>query len=223
MLDVFMALLGGPYSVGKILADKSELKHNKQAWDNRRETWESRFQAWKVCVEDRALQEDLWYYVTKHENREAVWMEIKDAYREMPHHRHYVSYDDWVYDGALDRTKAGRKRYSRHRFLEPHDIMLARRGKLRSTVILNPVAYLAQGMGEKSKREWDCTLEFWVYIQHELQKHGVDARLLFERHDEKGQPTGEFFDANNKDEFAYKCGNLVWLPATWVDSNLNPL
>ncbi len=223
MFEVFIALFGGVYSVAKILADRSDMKSNIFDSDCRSRRWESRLQAWRARVEDRALEEDLWDYITKYENRKDVWAETLGFYMGTCLHKVYDSADDWVHDGVMDNTKAGREMYRKRRFYEPLDIMLAKRGKLRSVFISNPVAYLVPGEGQRTRNEWDKTLEFWLHIQDELRGNGVSAQLLFGPQNMYEHPYRGYFNADEVEKFRYRSGCLVWLPTTWVGTNLAPL
>lgn len=217
MLDVFIALFGGAYSVGKILADKGDLKMDKLASNQRCELWTDRLHTWEAQVVDRAAQEDLWSFVSKH--RENAWAEVRDAGQKMRFQKCYTSANEWAYDGVMDKTKIGRKAYRRHRLEEPLDIMLAKRGKLRYEVALSAITHLDRGEGHGTRSEWDRVVEFWIYIRDELRNHGVDAQLLFEC----DQPTKKYFDVDDIEQFRYQPGKLMWLPYSWVDCNLIPL
>lgn len=217
MLDVFIAFLGGTYHAGKLLADASDLKRDKLSSDRRCVIWTERLHAWEALVVDRAMQEDLLDFVSKH--REGAWLEVQKVCQETRFQKSYTSANEWAYDGALDKTKAGCKRYRRHRLEEPLDIMLAKRGKLRWEVALSAITHLKRGEGQGTRYEWDRTVEFWVYIRDELRKNGIDAQLLFECE----QPAKKYFDINDVDKFRYQPGKLTWLPYSWVDSNLLPL
>lgn len=213
MLDIFIALFGGAYSAGKILAEKSELNGSKQTSERHM----SRLNAWRVQVVDRALEEDLRNYVAKHENREFVWMEICGIYQRICPQKDYISADDWALDGALDKTKSGRQWYKQHRFDEPLDIMLAKRGKLRSDRASLPIAHLFSGDGQQTRADWDRTVSFWTCIRDELRRCGVDARLLFRCGNISNTAKRQYFDIDKVETFRYQHGDLVWLPDTPID------
>lgn len=216
MLDVFLAFLGAPYYTGKLLAEKAEMNKKEAESERRCELWTKRFLEWESQVVDKALQEDLWDYVSK--NREAAWLEVQSVYAGMRFQKTYGSVNEWAYDGVLDKTKAGKKSYRHHRMEEPLDIMLAKRGKIRSSVS-SVSAHLGRGEGQRTKLEWDRTVEFWTYIRNELRTHGIDAKLIFESE----RPTKRYFDIDDIEKFRYQSGKLMWLPYTWLDSNLSPL
>jgi len=212
MFEFFIALFGGMYSGGKLLSEM----HNKRIGDRQFASWEKRFDAWQALVLDKALEEDLRDYINNHENRESVWSEIQDAYKQMRFQKSYDSANDWVYDGVMDKTRVGRELYRRHRFEEPLDIMLSKHGKLRAAASLSAVIDLMPGEGQRTKGNWDRTVAFWIYIRDELRRQGVDAQLLFKCKDGVGRSTGEYFDVDDIDKFRYRRGNLEWLPHTRV-------
>lgn len=212
MVEVFIALVGGICSAGKILADASELNNSKQISD----CYMNRLSVWKQQVVDRALEEDLRDYITKHENRESVWAEIREVYQKMCFQKNYTSANDWVLDGAADKTKAGRERYKHRRFDEPLDILLAKHGKLRNDKSSLSIAHLCCGEGQRTRADWDRTVEFWSYIRDELRKHGVDAQLLFQAGYTTGAMKAQYFDVDKVETFRYQHGNLVWLPDTMI-------
>lgn len=203
----------------------------------RGEIWRTRLDAWREQVVDKALEEDMTYYVCDFKNNEAVWGVVQGAYRQMPPHKQYESYFDWSTDGVLDKSKAGRAAYTKRVCLDSLDIILAQHGKLRYAVADGTIAALNSGEGQRTRLEWDRTLEFWIYIRDELRRHGVNARLLFTytgHYDirvtsgvNRGQTIqgsrDEYCDVDDVDKFRYRRGSLVWLPQTWVDDDLNPL
>lgn len=221
MFDFFIALFGGLWSAGAIFSEASVTRSNQKKFNRRRELFLSRRIAWEKQVVDRALQEDLWYYVVDH--KEEAWLAVQDAYKGMRFQKSYSSMKEWEYDGVLDKTKAGKELYRRHRFEEPRNIMLAKHGKLPALLATNPVAYLKQGEGQRTRLEWDRTVEFWTYIRDELRRQGVDARLLFRHQYSLQYPNPHYYDVDDIDKFRYQSGCLEWLPDTWVDSNLLPL
>lgn len=197
MFEFFIALFGGVYAGGKLLSEM----HTKRVGDRQFASWEERFDAWQTLVLDKALEEDLRDYINNHENRESVWSEIQDAYQQMRFQKSYDSVNDWVCDGVMDKTKAGRELYRRHRFEEPLDIMLAKHGRLRAAAALSAVIDLAPGEGQRTKGDWDRTVAFWIYIRDELRRQGIDAQLLFKCKDRVGRSTGEYFDVDDIDKF----------------------
>lgn len=212
MFEFFIALFGGIWSSGTILAEASEQSHSKQKSD--RQT--ARRDAWKAQVVDRALEEDLRDYVSKHENRELVWAEIQEVYRTMNFQKVYASANEWALDGATNKTKAGKMWYRHHRFDEPLDILLAKHGKLRYEKSWMSVAHLYPGEGQRTRAEWDRTVEFWTYIRDELRKHGIDAKLLLKSGFKPNSMEYKYYDIEDVDTFRYQPGDLVWLHDTSV-------
>lgn len=198
--DLFFLIAGGAYTFGKLLDEGSA----KKVCDHHSD-------AWRALVIDRALEEDLRDFITKHENREAVWSEIQDAYQKMNFQKDYASANEWAYDGVLNKTKAGRAAYHRHRFEQPLDIMLAKRGKLRDYLSSLPIAYLSCGEGERTRANWDRTVEFWIYIRNELRNNGVDAELAFEPDKPLDVVDCRYFYVDRIDMFKYQSGKLRWV------------
>lgn len=224
MFEFFIALFGGTYSVTKLLSEKSTYDRKKQESEIRSTIWTQRLHAWQTQVIDQAMQEDLWHYVI--ENKEAAWLAVQDAYTGMHFQKSYASMKEWEYDGVLDKTKAGKKLYRQHRFDEPLNIMLAKRGKLHSNISTFDFGHIDPGEGQRTRLEWDRTVEFWTYIRDELRRQGVDAKLLFEREQDRrqfGLHANKFFDIDDIEQFRYQAGWLTWLPYTWVGQNLLPL
>lgn len=217
MFEFFIALFGGTYSVAKLLSEKTMHDNMQQISDARCAMWTQRLRSWEAQVTDSALQEDLWNYVSKH--RDSAWREVQDAFGSMHFQKNYSSAIAWAYEGAVNRTKTGKKLYRKHRFERPTDIMLAKHGKLRRETATSPIAYLERGDGQASRQRWDSEVEFWLYIRDELRRHGVDAMLLFECKN----PSKQCFDAENTDKFRYQTGKLVWLPCTWLNADLTPM
>lgn len=223
MFEFLIAFFGGIYLIPKLISEKVERDQSEREFAFQRDFREKRSNAWKAQVIDTALQEDLYDYVVDPKNREAVWDVVREASAKMRFQKSYDSINEWEYDGVLDRTKAGRNLYHVHRFLEPLDILLAKNGKVRSIKAMSPVAYLSTGEGQRTKLKWDRTVEFWVYIRDELRKSGVDACLLFKEESNEGMYKGNYFYVDDVEKFRYKCGELSWLPSTWVNSDLNPI
>lgn len=222
MFEFFIALFGGLWSTGAILSEASITRSNQKKYNRREELFSSRRHAWVAQVVDRALQEDLWYYVI--DNKEEAWLAVQDAYKGMRFQKSYSSMKEWEYDGVLDKTKAGKELYRRHRFEEPRNIMLAKHGKLPALMATNSVAYLKPGEGQRTRLEWDRTVEFWTYIRDELRRQGVDARLLFRpQYSSRWDSRPCYYDVDDIEKFRYQPGCLEWLHDTWVDSNLLPL
>lgn len=221
MFEFFIALFGGLWSAGTILSEASVARSNQKKSNHRSEFFSSRRRAWEAQVVDRALQEDLWYYVI--DNKEEAWLAVQDAYKGMRFQKRYSSMKEWEYDGVLDKTKAGKEQYRHHRFEEPRNIMLAKHGKLPALMATNPVAYLNPGEGQRTRLEWDRTVEFWIYIRDELRRQGVDARLLFRPKCSSRYSNPCYYDVDDIEKFRYQPRCLEWLPDTWVDSDLSPL
>ena len=210
MSDIFFALFGGVYTAGRILFEKREATVSKQRSDRQLE----RLNAWKAQVVDCALEENLRDYIRDY--REAAWLEVQDACKAMRFQKNYGSADEWAYDGVLNKTKNGRKLYHRHRFEEPLDIMLAKRGKVRSDRYFLPLAHLYQGEGQRTKLEWDRTTEFWMYIRDELRRNGVEAQLIFDHGYIPGTMNHKYSSIEDINTIRYQSGDLIWITDTSI-------
>lgn len=227
MFEFFVALFGGIHYGGKLLADSAEIKKFDKSSSERSVYHDQRLLEWKNQVSDRGLEEDLKYLIADPHNYENVWEEVHAAYLQMPTHRTYTMillHEPMVlrYYGSGAYTKKQRENIAEHGRNCALSIMLARRGKVCSTGVLDrsAVSLLHKGDGEHSKKVWDETIEFWTYIRDELRRNGVSARLIFKTGLVGQEHQQTAYDVDNVDLFRYQAGQLTWLPLTYYSENL---
>lgn len=189
----------------------------------KRSDWHSeRIEKWRELVEDKAMERELIYFISDPANYGKVWEEVHDAYLQMPSHKLLSMIP--IHHTMVKETRSKKKienivTYCRKEAL---DIMLARRGKVRSVNTLPEwqIEYFEPALEKDSRQVWDMRLDIWVYIKDELQRHGVPARLIFKNpfiQDFEQTP----YDVNDVEKFHYNGGELVWLHTTYYDDNLN--
>ncbi len=241
MIELLIALFGGMYLCARFASDKSASKAFDRSVE-KRDAWHTeRQKQWESQVYDRALEEDLRNFIVEalssKEIREKVWEEVNEAYMQMPSRRDeiYASSPDMMnlsnfhifgYTGPIayeDLSKKRRQEAVSDWIDETLDIMLARRGRIRS----HPGKYcycltsLGPGEGKYSKSEWDKKFDFCVYIRDELRRHGVAARPVFNTGYAGSDDHGIAYDIDDVDKFRYKYGTIQWLPLTYFDDNLH--
>lgn len=228
MFEFFIALFGGAYFAKKISSEKSSAKKISKKTEEDIAWHTHRKQLWEMQVSDRALEEDLTYFIADPKNYGDIWEEVSDAYKHMPLHAdaQEILLTGHTVKRVFGNVFSNKERESiaamnREKAL---NIMLARRGKVQHKFtcgLSTPCCYLKPGLGEKSKQEWDKSCEFWLYIQNELRNNGVKAKLIFIAETyESGCFSEKVFDAENVNEFKYQCGNLTWLPLTYYNDTL---
>ena len=227
MFEFFVALFGGVHYGGKILAENAEVKRFDKSSEAKFAYHDQRLQLWKSQVSDRALEEDLKCLIANPQNYEEVWEEVHTAYLQMPTCQSYTTillHAPMVlrYYGREAYTKKQRENIAEHERGRALSIMLAQRGKVCGHGVQDRgiVDLLHKGDGQQSKKIWDETFEFWVYIRDELRRNNVDARLIFKTGlvgDEYNQVA---YDVDDVERFRYQAGQLTWLPLTFYDNNL---
>lgn len=195
---------------------------------NRRIEWHTkRAMEWKELVSDRALEEDLSYFIADPQNYDAVWDEVHDAYLHMPSCKSFtiiLLYQHMVekFYGKGKYTKKERENIAASHRKDALDIMMAHRGKVPYGYTYEGmgVVSVAPGEGQHSRQVWDETFDKWAYIMGELKGRGVQARLIFKTggHSEYEQTA---YDIEDVEKFRYKAGTFAWLPQTYFDDNLN--
>lgn len=239
--EFFIALLGGIYLLVMFFREhpihfisSEEEKRRKDKLYNKI-IWAGRLKVWQDNVIDKDLQSELYDYVIN--DRKAAWHAVQEACKKMHFQKSYETMSEWLYEGVLDETKAGKELYCQHRYIEPLSIMLAKRGKLHSEISDSDFKHLDQGVDDTTKLEWDRTVEFWTYIRDELRKQGVDARLLFKyKHNpsylqylypyqdqEQNRDQDKYYDVDDIEKFRYEAGWLTWLPYALVWNDLTPI
>lgn len=227
MFEFFVALFGGVHYGGKILAENAEVKRFDKSSAERIAYHNQRLQLWKSQVSDRALEEDLKFFIADPRNYEKVWEEVHAAYLQMSAYKSYTTillHEPMVlrYYGKSAYTKKQRENIANHWRDRALSIMLARRGKVCSLGVLDRTTadLLPKGDGEQSKKVWDETLEFWTYIRDELRRNGVAARLIFKTGLVGQEHQQTAYDVDDVEKFRYQAGQLTWLPLTYYDENL---
>ena len=126
------------------------------------------------------------------------------------------------YYGKGAYTKRQRENIAEHERGWALNIMLAKRGKVSHTGVLDrsAVDLLHMGDGQQSKKVWDETIEFWTYIRDELRRNGVNARLIFKTGLVGEEHYRTAYDVDDVEKFRYKAGQLTWLPLTYYDEKL---
>lgn len=186
----------------------------------------ARQQAWQEQVSDRALEEDLKFFIADPRNYDKVWEEVHEAYLQMPTYKSYTTillHEQMVlrYYGKGAYSKKQRENIAEYERDRALNIMLAKRGKVCRNGVQDrsTLDSLGRGEGRHSKKVWDETIEFWTFIRDELRRNGVNARLIFKM--------GAFndmdsiaYDVDDIEKFRYQAGLLTWLPLTYYDENL---
>ena len=227
MFEFLLALFGGTYYGAKILGEKAELKAYDRSFKSRMEWHNAHQTLWQQQVCDRALEEDLEYFIADPANYDKVWEEVHSAYLQMPSCENFTKillYEPMIAKlyGKSKYTKKQRENIAAARREDALDIMLAKRGKVRFiNTFAGGLTYdTLAGNGEHSKRLWDQDYDMWLYLRNELRLHGVDARAIF-----KAGTGGEYkqvaYDLDDVDKFRYMSGRFTWLPLTFFDDNLN--
>ncbi len=209
-------------------SDKRDVREASQNTEKRILWFEERQKSWRELVSDRALEEDLRYFIADPKNYDAVWEEVRSAYSQMPSYgvctqiSLFPSMVKGVYNGRSYTQKQRENIASSNRRMAL-DIMLARRGKVRdaNTWGSRSFASFAPGEGRRSKLVWDMTFDFWLYIRDELVRNGVDAKLIFKRPAPQNNQELVYY-VDHVDEFHYQSGELTWLPLTYLEENLKP-
>ena len=227
MFEFFVALFGGVHYGGKILAESAEVKRFDRSSAAKFAYHDQRLQEWKGQVCNRALEEDLKCLIADPQSYEDVWEEVHAAYLKMPTYQSYTTillhpYMVMRYYGRDTYTKKQRENIAGHERRRALDIMLARRGKVSGYGTQDRVAVdlLHRGDGVQSKKVWDETFEFWVYIGDELRRNNVNARLIFKVGLVGDERTQTAYDVDDVEKFRYQAGQLTWLPLTFYDDNL---
>lgn len=225
-MELILFLLFGGVLFTRVGVDKSETKKAHQAANQRMDWHRARIEEWRELVADKALEEDLADFIANPANYEDVWVEVQDAFLQMPSRKSFARIllfpfmVNQLYNTTY--TKKQQEKIAASNQQDALDIMLARRGKVRyiNTCDGWHIKDLMPGNGESSKRAWDEAFDLWVYIRDELRRNGVPAQLIFQ--------TGEIeefkrtaYDADDVEKFRYMNGTLTWLPLTNFDHNLS--
>jgi len=221
MFEFFVGLFGGVHYGGKILAESAEVKRFDKSSAEMLAYHDQRLRLWTNQVSDRSMEEDLKLFIADPRNYEKVWEEVHEAYLNMPTCKSYTTillHEPMVlrYYGRNAYTKKQRENIAEHERSWALSIMLARRGKVTNTGVLDrsAVDLLHKGDGQQSKKVWDETVEFWTYIRDELRRNGVDARLIFKTGLVGGEHQRAAYDIDDIEKFRYQAGQLTWLPLT---------
>ena len=227
MFEFFVGLFGGVHYGGKILAESAEVKRFDKSSAEMLAYHNHRLQLWKSQVSARSMEEDLKLFIEDPINYEKVWEEVHDAYLHMPTCESYTTillHEPMVlrYYGKGAYTKRQRENIAEHERGWALNIMLAKRGKVSHTGVLDrsAVDLLHMGDGKQSKKVWDETIEFWTYIRDELRRNGVNARLIFKTGLVGEEHYRTAYDVDDVEKFRYKAGQLTWLPLTYYDEKL---
>ncbi len=227
MIEFFVALFGSLYYGDKISAEKSEVKKYDRVSEDRFLRHDQRQQAWERQVCDRALEENLRLFIADPQNYDKVWEEVHEAYLQMPSCRSYTRillHPHMVvrHYGRGKYTKRQCENIAEHERRQALNIMMARRGKVRShdTQSTSAIELLKRGDGQQSRKVWDELFDMWVYVRNELRRNGVDARLIFKTGLTGPEYTQTAYDADDVAKFHYQAGQLIWLPLTFFDKDL---
>ncbi len=227
MIELLIALFGGMYLCARIASDKSTSKAFDRSMEKRNAWYTERQEQWREQVTDRALEEDLSYFISDPANYDKVWEEVHAAYQQMPSCKDFTQILLYEYMvaaqyGKSQYTKKQRENIAASNRRNALYIMLARRGKVRDgdTWGSSPVTYLHRGEGEHTRRAWDEEFDFWVYIRDELRRHEVNARLIFVEDWDVTEWRHQAYDVDDVEKFRYKSGAITWLPLTYFDDNL---
>lgn len=227
MFEFFIALFGSLYYGDKISAERAEVKKFDKASEDRFLWHDQRQQAWKQQVCDRVLEENLKNFIANPQNYDKVWEEVQEAYQQMPSYRSYTiillhPYMVAQYYGRGKYTKRQCENIAEHERRRALNIMLARRGKVRShdTQSNSAIELLNKGDGQQSKKVWNELLELWTYVRNELRHNGVDAKLIFKTGLTGPEHLQTAYDVDDVEKFRYQAGQLTWLPLTFYDNDL---
>lgn len=225
-MELILFIILGMVLFARIGIDKSESKSATRLSGRRIEWHKARIDEWRKLASDKALEEDLTYFIGDPKNYDKVWSEVCNAYLQMPSCKTFtrillhLSMVEQCY-GKGNCSKKQCENIAASNRMDALDIMMARRGKVRyiNTCDGWQVKDLAPGDGAHSKQVWDEAFDLWVYIRDELRRHGVPARLIFK--------TGGFqehqqmaYETDDVNEFRYQHGTLIWLPLTYFDDDL---
>lgn len=198
-IEILKKFRGHPDCAGITIriSDRREEANGRLQWQKDRE------KRWLETVLDNEQDESITLYVADSKNKDEIDKIVFRAFAEMPSRRAQTQYTA----------------------NEAIHILMAKKGKLREPrryILGTQPIHLLSASHEQSKLEWDSMVEFWVYIQNELQRHGVSARLIFSTHthDKNGMLLPIAYGMEDLPKFHYSSGELVWLPLTFFDNNL---
>lgn len=242
MFEFFLALFGGAYYGTKMKSDKASAKAYDKASKERSDGHEARLCDWESKVVDRSLEDALRNFillsVSSDEQRKTVWEAVHSAYMQMPSRKNeaYISSPEMMkvsnfhifgFSGPITFEQLSKKQQqtaTSNWLNETLDIMLAQNGKVRYEVISHHINSFLVGLGpgqdDYSKEEWNKKFDFWVYIQEELRRHGVNTRLIFRTGYAGTNGPGIAYDVSDVEAFRYQYGQLTWLPLTYFDDDL---
>lgn len=186
MFEFFVALFGGIHYGSKVLAERTIAKRTEQSYEARWARHQNRLVSWSLNVAAPSLEEDLSHFIADPRNYEKVWDEVREAYLQMPIHKSYTMillHESMIlqYYGKGTYTKKQRENIVGNERIRALNIMMAKRGKVCKNGVLDRsiLDLLHRGDGQHSKKEWDRTFEFWVYIRDELRRNNINAQLIF--------------------------------------------
>lgn len=145
MFEIFIALFGGVYFLGKYASDKIGLNPTRVATN----AYNKNLEAWRARVTDRALEMNIRKLLADVKNSPMVWDEVKDAYDEL----------GW----DIESRDEFRCYFPMHPWLM--QIMLAKRGKIESYNV-------TLGIKKENKNNQN-TADLVRWIQKQLNRHGI--------------------------------------------------
>ena len=169
---------------GKIALDKTEKNMSDKEFEKGIKTFSEAKELWFAKVIDEQLEIQLEQMIYTGENRDSIMSEVKQSYAEMGKEYRYLP----------NKTETLR-------------ILLARRGKLRRADAENGIANFISPLTPtvvEGRKNYEALLKFAIWINQQLNKHGVNEEFLFVR------VNGEIISI---DSSKWQPGYYKWKPA----------